>query len=207
MDNKKNTKIDAARRRKTGGSGCFKKRSFQGNRYSKSGLTNISCNTTEHQVSSAKKLRKSSIHIEKSEQSSYLLIDMDIFSQIINIILFIINPVKKKGLSSCLEFICQNCSEWTKEIYTSKELKNNSKGKSSCDINVRLVLAMREIARGYSALEKLCGYLNLSPPMQVNAFNETQKTVLEAYNTVQVKSKVKLSRSDVRHYLKIFKPI
>ena len=55
---------------------------------------------------------------------------------------FIINPVKKKGLNLCLEFICQNCSEWTKEIYTSKELKNNSKGKSPFDINVRSVLAM-----------------------------------------------------------------
>ena len=80
---------------------------------------------------------------------------------------FIINPVKK---SSCLEFSCQNCSEWTKEIYTSKELKNNSKGKSPFNINVRSVLAIREIGRGYSALEKLCAYLNLSLPVQVNAF-------------------------------------
>ena len=46
--------------------------------------------------------------------------------------------------------------------------------KSPFDINVWSVLAMREIGRGYSALEKLYGYLNLSPPMQVNAFNETQ---------------------------------
>ena len=43
---------------------------------------------------------------------------------------------------------------------------------------------MREIGRGYSALEKVCGCLNISPPMQVNAFNETQKTVLEAFNDV-----------------------
>ena len=66
---------------------------------------------------------------------------MDIFSQIINStgscpscenknISFIINPVKK---SSCLEFSCQNCSEWIKEIYASEELKNNSKGKSPFD--------------------------------------------------------------------------
>ena len=75
MDNKENTKFDAARRRKTGGS-RFKKRSFKGNRYTKNNdLTNISSNTTEHQVSSAKKLRKSSIHIENSEQSYYLLIN------------------------------------------------------------------------------------------------------------------------------------
>ena len=47
---------------------------------------------------------------------------------------------------------------------------------------------MREIGRGYSALEKFCGYLNLSPPMQMNAFNKMQKTVLEAYNTVALQS-------------------
>ena len=46
---------------------------------------------------------------------------------------------------------------------------------------------MTEIGRGYSAL-KLCGYLNLSPPNQVNVFNEKQKTVLEAYNTVALQS-------------------
>ena len=52
MDNKKNTKIDAACRRKTGGSRCFKKRSFKGNRHTKSNnLTNISSNTTAHQAS------------------------------------------------------------------------------------------------------------------------------------------------------------
>ena len=132
----------------------FKKTFIQGNRYTTKNnyLTNISSNTTEHQVSPAKKLRKSSTHIENSEQSVYLVIDINIFSQIINIIgscsscesrniLFIINPVKRKGLSSCLEFSCQDCSEWTKEIYTSKELKNNSKGKSPLDINVRSVLA------------------------------------------------------------------
>ena len=80
MDNKKKTKIDAARQGKAGGSRRLKKRSFKGNCYTKNNdLTNISSNTTEHQESSAKKLRKSSIHVENSEQS-YLLIDMNIFS-------------------------------------------------------------------------------------------------------------------------------
>ena len=38
------------------------------------------------------------------------------------------------------------------------------------------MLAIREIGGGgYSALEKLSGYLNLSPRMKVNAINETQK--------------------------------
>ena len=74
MDNKKNTKIDVARRRKTRGTRCFKKRSLKQNRYTKNNdLTNISSNTTEHQVSLAKKLRKSSMHVENSKQSPYLL--------------------------------------------------------------------------------------------------------------------------------------
>ena len=170
MDNKKNPKIDAARRRKTGVPRCFKKHSFKGNRYTKNNdLTNISSNTTEDQVSSAMKLIKGSLHIEKREQLPYLLIDLDIFSQIINVtglcpscesknISFITNPVKKKGLSSCLEFSCQNCSEWTKEIYTSKELND---------------------------IRKIVWIFRSSSP---SAFNETQKTVFEADNTVALQS-------------------
>ena len=95
------------------------------------------------------------------------------------------NILSKKGSSSCLEFSCQNCSEWTKEIYTSKELKNNSKGKSPFNINVRSVLAIREIGRGYSALEKLCAYLNLSLPVQVNAFKHKNCFSGVQYSSIQ----------------------
>ena len=40
-------------------------------------------------LASAKKLKSSSIHIENTEQSSYLLSDMDIFPQIVNITLLV----------------------------------------------------------------------------------------------------------------------
>ena len=71
---------------------------------------------------------------------------MDIFSQIINIIgscpsceskniLFIINPVKKKGLNSCLSSVVKIVQNGLRK--SKKELKNNSKGeKSSFDKNV-----------------------------------------------------------------------
>ena len=62
MDKKKNTKIDAARRRMTASSRCFKKRSFKRNRYTKKNdSTNVPSNSPENQASSAKKIRKSSI--------------------------------------------------------------------------------------------------------------------------------------------------
>ena len=85
MDNKKNTNIDAARQRKTCGSRCFKKRSFKGNCYTKNNdLTNISSNTTEHQVSSAtaNKLKKSSLYIKNSEQSSFYLLTWIFFHKL-----------------------------------------------------------------------------------------------------------------------------
>ena len=40
---------------------------------------------------------------------------------------------------------------------------------------------MTEIGRGYSSLEKFCGFLNFLSPMQVGAFNETQKNIAKAY--------------------------
>ena len=75
-------------------------------------------------------------------------------------------------------------------MYTSKKVENEGKGKAPFDINIRSVIAMREIGRGYSSLEKFCGFLNLLSPMQVGAFNETQKNIAKAYNVVATESMI-----------------
>ena len=40
---------------------------------------------------------------------------------------------------------------------------------------------MREIGRGYTALQTLCGFLNIPPPMTKKKFLETQSSVESAY--------------------------
>ena len=39
-------------------------------------------------------------------------------------------------------------------MYTSKKVENEGKGKAPFDINIRSVIAMMKIGRGYSSLEK-----------------------------------------------------
>ena len=43
-------------------------------------------------------------------------------------------------------------------------------------------MAMREIGRGHTALEKLCGFLNLPEPPHITTVNDIQKNIVDAYN-------------------------
>ena len=74
------------------------------------------------------------------------------------------------------------------------------------DINVRSVIAFREIGKGITAMQALCGYMNLVPPMQglcgymnlvppmlAVAYNNTQKGVAESYRTVANSSMLKVA--------------
>ena len=201
MNKDKKQKFDAGRRRSTGNSRCFKKRKFNGNRHTALSKTE-SLPKKRHVSTSAKKLITPKKDIsENSSTFSNIIIDLDILSDIISLIgtcpecesknlCFDIDHSKKKGLSCCLKFKCKNCHIWSKEMYTSKKVENEGKGKAPFDINIRSVIAMRVIGRGYSSLEKFCGFLNLLSPMQVGAFNETQKNIAKAYNVVATESMI-----------------
>ena len=172
MNKDKKQKFDAGRRRSTGNSRCFKKRKFNGNRHTALSKTE-SLPKKRHVSTSAKKLITPKKDIsENSSTFSNIIIDLDILSDIISLIgtcpecesknlCFDIDHSKKKGLSCCLKFKCKNCHMWYKEMYTSKKVGNEGKRKAPFDINIRSMIAMREIGRGYSSLEKFCGFLNL----------------------------------------------
>jgi hypothetical protein len=90
----------------------------------------------------------------------------------------------KRGLSIPLVFVCSKCN-WRKIFNTSKEVRRETRsGRVPFEINARSVVAMREIGKGHSVLEKLCGYLNMPPPMNVTVFNDIQKNVFNAYSDV-----------------------
>ena len=50
-------------------------------------------------------------------------------------------------------------------------------------MNVRAVMAIREIGRSHTALEKLCEFLNLPEPPH-------EKNIVDAYNNVASQSKI-----------------
>ena len=48
-------------------------------------------------------------------------------------------------------------------------------------ITSRVIIAMREIGRGYIALKTFCGFLNMTPLMQIKSFNEMQQNIASVY--------------------------
>ena len=79
---------------------------------------------------------------------------------------------------------CNKC-QWTYSTYTSKSIeKASTHGVNALDVNVRSVIAFREIGKGHSAMQHFCGYMNMVPPIQPNAFYNIQKDVVDNYKAV-----------------------
>ena len=98
---------------------------------------------------------------------------------------------KKKGLANCINLACNNC-KWTHSTYTSRSIeKSATPGMNASGVNVRSVIAFQEIGKGISAMQALCGYMNLVPPMQPVAYNNIQKDLAKIYKTVANTSKIK----------------
>ncbi|MBY0580841.1 MAG: hypothetical protein K2P53_04080 [Rickettsiales bacterium] len=130
---------------------------------------------------------------------NYVLIDLDIIVQILTLvgtcpdcerksININIDHKNKKGLSSLLLLCCSECL-WKTKFYTSKKVSTKASEKSF-DINLRSVIAMREIGKGHSALEKLCGFLNLPPPLQKATFNDVQNKISQSYKYIATQSMI-----------------
>ena len=70
----------------------------------------------------------------------------------------------KQGLSSLFEICCKNsrCT-WSRSFYSRKVSKRKGRGAKHFDINLRSILAFREIGKGHTALESFFGYEYASP--------------------------------------------
>ena len=132
----------------------------------------------------------------------YILIDSDVISELLTLvgccpecvksgIVFSNYFEKKKGLANCINLACNNC-KWTHSTYTSRSIeKSATPGMNAFDVNVRSVIAFREIGKGISAMQALCGYMNLVSPMQPVAYNNIQKDLAKIYKTVANTSMIK----------------
>ena len=47
-------------------------------------------------------------------------------------------------------------------------------GRSGFDINTRIIIAFREIGKGFTALLSFCGFMNIPPPMTQKSFGDIQ---------------------------------
>ena len=81
------------------------------------------------------------------------------------------NLEKKLGLACNLVMSYNRCN-WSSELYSSRVIEqNNTPGRNPFDINIITIIAFREIGKSYSALETLCGIMNMPAPMNVKVFN------------------------------------
>ena len=86
---------------------------------------------------------------------------------------------EKQGHAQLLKISCCSIScRWEKSFYTSERVKNSGRGAKPFDINLRTIMAFREIGRGHAAMNTFCGYMNMPPPMAEITFNETVKSRL-----------------------------
>ena len=79
----------------------------------------------------------------------------------------------KNGLCYCLKVFCTACG-FSKSFNTSKQQDNSTTvkpGKPFFDINLRTVLAMKELGKGYEGLVKFCTIMNMANPMSISSFN------------------------------------
>ena len=94
------------------------------------------------------------------------------------------DKTRKRGCSLCIELKCRSCF-WKKDFFTSPSVEQpSSPGKSGFEINLRFVMAFREIGKGHEAMKNFCQCLNLPSPMAYNAYQAINEKLLVAYEKV-----------------------
>ena len=62
---------------------------------------------------------------------------------------------------SCRSLSCR----WEKSFYTNNTVERDGRGANPFDVNLRAIMAFREIGKGHKGLQTFCGYMNMPPPM------------------------------------------
>ena len=81
---------------------------------------------------------------------------------------------RKKRLARFMQIEFKDC-EFKHSFYTSSQIDstkdNRCRGMKTMEMHVRDVYGFRSIGVGHTPLTKLCGFLNMPPPMTKNAFD------------------------------------
>ena len=68
------------------------------------------------------------------------------------------------------------------QVYVSPAKKYQKYQLIKTLLMMRAIIALRENGKGYAGLESVCGYMNLVPTMNVNAFNKSMSDIISSYN-------------------------
>ena len=109
---------------------------------------------------------------------------------------------ERKGfaLKFCLK--CRACV-WFKPFYSSPEFKydqEETRGKKPLEVNVRSLVAFREIGRGYEAMNTFTTLLNMPQPMAKTTYNDIN-VKLHPYYVKTAEESMKAAAEEVRMYI------
>ena len=98
---------------------------------------------------------------------------------------------KKKGLVRFIQIKCRN-SEFKHSYYNSPRIDstkdNCSRGVKTTEINIRAVYGFLSIGVGHIPLTKLCGFLNMPPPLTKNVYDGLSYSIKVASKQIAEKN-------------------
>lgn len=107
------------------------------------------------------------------------------------------------GFSSKITMSCTNCS-WAESYFTSKETKDcpfnygksgdAAKGRTSFEINVRMISAFREIGKGFEPLKNFARVANLKG-LSLPCFTNIKTKLMKSYKVEADESMTKAAAS------------
>ena len=96
-----------------------------------------------------------------------------------------IHNTEKKGLSLQLSIEFNDC-DWTYKLFFSPEFKfqekdSRGRGQKSYEINIRSIIAFREIRRGHEAMKTFTTMMNMPKPLAIASLNDINNNLHQTY--------------------------
>ena len=90
----------------------------------------------------------------------------------------------KKGFCHTMKVFCDSCN--AKEHFETSKLQNKltrgRRGRPFYDINLRTVIAFREIGKGYESMKNFCAIMNMPKPMTRCSYDKCIDEIHWAYS-------------------------
>ena len=137
----------------------------------------------------------------------YLLVDTDLLTSFIIDIAScnicssnVVVTHKLEGKQGFAHNISVECSKvsctWSKSFWTSKNVRT-PKGRPPFDVNMRSVIAFREIDKGHTGMQKLGGFMNTPSVLTLKSYAGLVTNIQQSYTKVAKDSMFKAA--DQRH--------
>ena len=105
---------------------------------------------------------------------------------------------KKQGFAHFIRVKCSSDTcDWQGSFCTSKQLKS-TKGRPPFEVNIRTVLAFREIGKGYTAIKKYCGFMNMPKSINDSAYAAIVSKLNAAYKDI-VNTSMSIAAEEIRN--------